>query len=57
MLEFEQEVGDVFRIGGNVKIIVVESKCGQVKLGIDAPREISVKREEILKKDNVFKSR
>ena len=47
MLEFIQEVGDVFGLGDNVKITVVESKSGQVKLGIDAPRNISVIREEV----------
>ena len=51
MLEFTREVGESFGIGNNVKITVVESKSGQVKLGIDAPRSVSVKREELCEKD------
>ena len=50
MLEFTQEVGDVFGIGDNIKITITESKSGQVKLGIDAPRSVSVKREELCEK-------
>ena len=51
MLEFTQEVGDVFGIGDNIKITITESKSGQVKLGIDAPRSVSVKREELYERD------
>ena len=50
VLEFIQEVGNSFGIGGDVKITVVESKSGQVKLGIDAPRSVSVNREEVHKR-------
>lgn len=34
-------------IGDNVKITVVDIRGDQVKIGIDAPREVSVHREEI----------
>lgn len=34
-------------IGGNVVVKVVRVDGDQIKLGIDAPKEISVNREEI----------
>jgi len=34
-------------IGDNVKVTVVDVKGDQVKLGITAPRQISVHREEV----------
>lgn len=36
-------------IGDDIKIIVVDVRGDQVKLGIDAPRHIPVHREEIYK--------
>jgi len=34
-------------IGDNIRIVVVDVRGDQVKLGIDAPRNISVHREEV----------
>ncbi len=41
--------GQVILVGGDVAVTVVRVKGNQVKLGIDAPREIPVVREELLK--------
>lgn len=35
-------------IGGNVRITVMRVKDNKVRLGIEAPREIEVMREELL---------
>jgi carbon storage regulator len=40
-------LGENIRIGDVIKITVLEVRSGQVKLGIDAPPEIKVHREEI----------
>ena len=35
-------------IGENIKITVLELKGNQVRIGIDAPKSVTVHREEIL---------
>jgi carbon storage regulator len=47
MLVLTRKLGENIRIGDSVKITVLEVRSGQVKLGIDAPPEIKVHREEI----------
>ena len=34
-------------IGGGIEIVVVEARNGRVRLGIEAPNEISVDRHEV----------
>jgi len=50
MLVLTRRVGETLIIGDNIKITVVGVKGGQVRLGIDAPKEISVQREELILK-------
>ncbi len=47
MLVLTRRLGESITIGDNVKIIVVEIDGNQVKLGIEAPREIEIYREEL----------
>ncbi len=47
MLVLTRKLGENIRIGDNVKITVLEVRGTQVKLGIDAPPEVIVHREEI----------
>ena len=47
MLILSRKVGQSIVTGGNVVVKVVRVDGDQIKLGIDAPREISVNREEI----------
>ena len=44
MLVISQKTGDKIQLGGGITISVLEVKAGKVRLGIDAPREVSVKR-------------
>lgn len=47
MLILTRKLGEGIVIGTEVVVRVVEIKGGQVKLGIDAPHETSVHREEV----------
>ncbi|MBI4596169.1 MAG: carbon storage regulator CsrA [Candidatus Tectomicrobia bacterium] len=50
MLILTRKSGESIVIGDNVKITIVEIKGNQVRLGIEAPHETSVHREEVYKK-------
>lgn len=47
MLVIRRKRDQVIRIGDSIEVTVLEIENGQVKLGISAPREIPVFREEI----------
>lgn len=47
MLVLTRRVGETIRIGDDVSISIIEVQNGQVRVAIDAPREIPVHREEI----------
>lgn len=47
MLVLTRKLGEIIRIGDSVRITVLEVRSGQVKLGIEAPLEVKVHREEI----------
>jgi carbon storage regulator len=47
MLVLTRRSGESLMIGDNVTVTVVEIKGGQVRIAIDAPREVPVHREEI----------
>lgn len=48
MLVLSRKVGEVITIGSDIKITVLGIDRGLVRLGIDAPKEVSVHRQEIL---------
>lgn len=47
MLVLTRRRGENIRIGDAIKIAVLEIHSGQVKLGIEAPPEVKIHREEI----------
>ncbi|TRX55157.1 carbon storage regulator CsrA [Thalassomonas sp. M1454] len=47
MLILTRRVGEVINIGDTVKCSILGVKGNQVRIGIDAPKEVDVHREEI----------
>jgi carbon storage regulator len=50
MLILSRRIGQCLIIADNIKINVLEIQGNQVRLGIEAPREVAVHREEIYTK-------
>jgi len=50
MLILTRKAGETITIGEDIQIKVLSVQGGKVRLGIDAPREVSVNREEVLLK-------
>ncbi len=47
MLVFKLQSGQLFHIGSNIRVKIVEVKGGHVKVGIEAPREVEVDRDKV----------
>ncbi|EXI61637.1 carbon storage regulator [Mannheimia granulomatis] len=47
MLILTRKIGEVLLVGDDVEITVLNIRGNQVKLGVNAPKEISVHRQEI----------
>lgn len=47
MLVLTRKVGEKIVIGDDIKIMVMEIKGKQVRIGIDAPSDTTVHREEV----------
>ncbi len=47
MLVLTRKIGETIVIDDNIKITIVQIKGKQVRVGIDAPKETKIHREEI----------
>ena len=47
MLVMTRHIGEEIIINGNIKVVILGHNGTQYKVGIEAPREISVHRKEI----------
>jgi len=57
VLVLTRKEGQTITIGDDIRITIMEIKSGQVKLGIDAPKSVTIYREEIylkVKQENIL---
>lgn len=47
MLILTRRLGEVLAVGDDIKIVILDVKGRQVRLGVEAPRQTKVYREEI----------
>ncbi|WP_142414793.1 carbon storage regulator CsrA [Hathewaya massiliensis] len=48
MLVIKRKVGESLVIGENIEITVLASEGGAIKLGINAPKDLSILRSELI---------
>jgi len=53
MLILTRKTGETITVGDNIQIQVLSVKGGQVRIGIDAPRDVLVNREEVFERLSV----
>lgn len=47
MLILTRRIGETLTVGDDVKVTVINIQGGQVRIGVDAPKQVEVHREEI----------
>jgi carbon storage regulator len=47
MLVLTRRAGETIRIGDDIRVRVLESRGSQVRIGIEAPGDVKIYREEI----------
>ncbi|MEW6542387.1 MAG: carbon storage regulator CsrA [Nitrospirota bacterium] len=50
MLVLTRKLGEGITIGSDIRVVVLEVKAGQVRLGIQAPPTVQIHRDEIYAK-------
>lgn len=53
MLVLSRKVGEAITIDDHIRIVVIEVKGRQVRLGVSAPPEVPIDREEIRKRRTI----
>jgi carbon storage regulator len=52
MLVLSRKLGEKIHIGDNICITIVDVDRGKIRLGIEAPRDIPIYRQELLTANN-----
>jgi carbon storage regulator len=53
MLILTRKENEAFLIGGDIRVVVAKVQVGQVKLGIEAPKDVKVVREELIETEHL----
>lgn len=48
MLVLKRKAGESIIVSDNIEIKIIEVEEGRIKIGIDAPKEVSIIRKEVL---------
>ena len=55
MLVIGRKPGEYIMIGENIKVKVIKSEDGDLRLAIDAPKEVKITRGEVFEKNKIFR--
>lgn len=47
MLILTRKLGETIRIGNEIKVTILDAKGRQIRIGIEAPADVTIHREEI----------
>jgi carbon storage regulator len=50
MLVLTRKTGQMIRIGNTVEVAVLEIRGDRVRIGLNAPRDVSIRRQEVLER-------
>lgn len=50
MLVITRRMGEVFRIGDDVQVVIIKIDKNTIRLGIEAPKDVEIWREELYQK-------
>ena len=52
MLVLGRKIGEYIMIGDNIKVKVIKSEDGDLRLAIEAPKDVTIVRGELMEKQN-----
>jgi carbon storage regulator len=50
MLVLTRRIGEIIRIGPDIVVTILGVNGSQIRIGVDAPRDVAVHREEIFER-------
>ena len=53
MLVIARKLGERIQIGDSITVVVTRLKKGTVRIGVEAPRDVPIRRAELKPKDKV----
>jgi len=57
MLILTRKLGETIRIGNEIRVTILDAKGRQIRIGIEAPSDVTIHREEIyqmIRKQNIL---